>query len=177
MNEFTASNGVKLAEFGAYLDKAGKYSATLQEIHAARIEFYRHLCDEELGRWRYPPNPVYVVYPGWSAGEEQRFARVVNEHMGLSSVVYEHDRSERGDFEVGRAYFEAHPEPKPWHEAQPGEMWLLTTPDESDVPAVASSSENGHVILTAATHEAGGTQEFSTTSVYITAGRRIWPKS
>lgn len=61
--------------------------------------------------------------------------------------------------------------------AMPGEIWLLDTFDENEVPSITSSSDNGYVILTAATHDAGGTQEFSLSSPYITAARRIWPVS
>lgn len=69
----------------------------------------------------------------------------------------------------------AHPEPKPWHRALPGESWVLVYLNE-EVPAVASSGESGHIIFTASTNEGGGTEEFVTYSKHITAGRRIFPE-
>lgn len=180
MNEFTASNGARFEEHpngtvtltGGILDPRIELSPGM--VFGLR-EFFHHKRDEELGRWRYPPNPVYVVYPGWSAGEEQRFARVVNEHMGLSSVVYEHDRSERGDSDIARAFFNAHPEErKPWEDAKPGEVWELTLDDHSE-----------HTVFIHTDRTTGGRDGLSAGGGYfdiddgagITAGRRIWPES
>lgn len=65
-----------------------------------------------------------------------------------------------------REFFAAHPEPKPWHEAKPGEVWELT--------------HDGNL---GAWHVNGGGKEFFAPGALldidnedITAGRRIWPE-
>jgi hypothetical protein len=58
---------------------------------------------------------------------------VVNEKTGAraewaSGIVSARDTddSQDGRFHAARAYFAAHPQPKPWHAAKPGEVWELT---------------------------------------------------
>lgn len=179
MNEYTASNGLTVEVTDDDRVHFGGTRVTSPiwfgggELLALR-EFFQHERDVELGRWRWPASPEWVVYP------DENGVIVLNETdpsagTGQTRSTVERYPTSYG-VEAARAYFEAHPERKAWHDAKPGETWLLTTPDETDVPAIASSSENGYVILTAATHDAGGTQEFSLTSVYITEARRIWPE-
>ena len=110
-------------------------------------------------------------------------------------VIFRHDDGERGFSvapyqsnmpswarelqEVAREYFDAHPEPKPWHDAKPGEVWVLrihTGPTFDHAPAVVSSSANGNAIFTAATYDAGGTEEIALTAPQITYATRIWPE-
>lgn len=191
MDKYEASNGVTI-EFkedpegkryllGTVRRTCGELSGTLthatgsEEGVAALREFFRAEEDERLGRWRWPENPDYVVYPDGTS------RRVVRESDGSSLAVSLHDREVMTtylDSYVGaaRAYDDFHPEPKPWHDAKPGEVWLLTYVGEAGVPSVTSSSESGHVVFTAATEEANGTHEFSLLTDYITAGRRIYPE-
>src|SRR5690606_1284379 len=82
-------------------------------------EFFQHVRDEELGRWRWPKDPDYVVYP-----TEDGFL-VVRESVGLSEFrngLYVHDM----EGEAARDYREAHPERKPWEDAMHGEAWVIT---------------------------------------------------
>ena len=172
---FTASNGLTVQTDNDYdLCVEGDWVASAEGVEALR-EFFQHEKDEQLGRWRWPENPDYVVYPDGTS------RRVVNESNGASLSVSVHDRKVMEtylDSYVGaaRAYDEAHPEPKPWHDAKPGEMWVLTYGGE-EVPAVVSSSESGHFLFTAATNDGGGTEELAVTSPSVTAARRIWPEA
>lgn len=83
-------------------------------------EFFQAKRDAELGRWRWPENPDYVVYP---RGEDR--VRVILESTG------DFADSSRGTVivspfkDAARAYFDAHPESKPWHDAEQGEFWAV----------------------------------------------------
>lgn len=186
MNDFTASNGMRIDASNptgvVILDDDGDntlrgYEALDRNDMQALREFFQAEADKRLGRWRYAKEPDYVVYL------EDEYAVVVSE----SDPSRHPDRVHRryledpvgslgwGEF-AARAYFDAHPEPKPWRDAAAGEVWLLTIDREADVPSVASSSEGGHVVFTAATGGAGGTEEIAPESNYITAGCRIFPE-
>jgi hypothetical protein len=129
--------------------------------------------DADLGRWRDPFEPHYVVYSE-DGGDA---ARVLDERDGVTVVANRRvESTDTGYYGAAFRFFEAHPERKPWQDAKPGEVWELTTRDEESVPAMSSSSDSGVVIFTAATHDAGGTEEIVSYSDYITAGRRIWPE-
>lgn len=101
---------------------------SVKETQAAR-EFFQHERDEELGRWRWPENPDYVVYPVIQSAHEMAFGQnlsvmVFHEPTGvLKGYCREEDQG--GDLTreypgAARAYFKAHPERKarPWSEAR-----------------------------------------------------------
>lgn len=107
----------------------GRYGYIGAERVADAEEYFQARRDAELGRWRSPRHPDYVVY---LIGYE---ALVIGEHVGLSQ------RFERGMVDasssrvteqVAAAYFEAHPEPKPWHSASKDDFWLVTHMDASE---------------------------------------------
>lgn len=156
MSEFTASNGVRivLTNSGAMFHSPGdSWPNPLPhtvfanaDVAAALREFYQAERDEELGRWRYPDDRDYVVYPVGS-GE---VVHVLNEKAGVSG---QYERAEvnkvfGGEFletadpvysRAARDYFDAHPVRKPWEDAKDGEVWMLTGaahPDE-EVPYIA----------------------------------------
>lgn len=115
---FTASNGVELTDHGHI---PVPWNHTEDQIHAARIEFYRHLEDQRLGRWRDPEEPDYVVY----SRNEKRVV-VVDERTGSQGTFVRSEFPGLGaGADVARRYFRRHPEPKPWHDAKPGEVWVL----------------------------------------------------
>jgi len=89
-------------------------------------EFFQHERDAELGRWRYPEDTNYVVYGGYSPGEQKRFVRVLNEELGTVSVIYEGKDERSRPHQIAFAYFEAHPERRPWEDAKVGEIWAIT---------------------------------------------------
>lgn len=167
---FKASNGVELDEYGEWV--CGNMHSTEEEENAARIEFYQHLRDKELGRWRWPENPDYVVYKA-PAGErvpDARHVTVSNESNGEAAWLFEvGSGGVSGGVswarDAARAYFAAHPEPKPWHDAKPGEVWVITY--GGDEHAVIS---DGSYFL----WEAGSEQPIDDSR--ITDGRRIYPE-
>lgn len=135
MNTFTASNGILIKDQEAGLTvvcSGGRedHVLTPSESNALR-EFFRAEEDERLGRWRWPEDPDYVVTTSdqFRAGEREGWAIFTHEPTGLSCSAA---RSARGGLrvdqrfpEVADAFFAAHPEPKPWHKAEPGQVWLV----------------------------------------------------
>jgi len=131
MSEFRASNGIRV-----WIDERGNIRTTLnrfpslREDFAARTqalrEFFQHERDEQLGRWRWPEHPEYVV---WPVAPGSPAVLVLNEGAG-PTITCRRDEwlpSGQGHLGAARAYFDAHPEPKPWHNAKPGEVWVVTT--------------------------------------------------
>ncbi|WP_053386003.1 hypothetical protein [Leucobacter japonicus] len=128
-DKFVASNGIRVkrtihgsVEFGMGGNVQAKSAMALRE-------FFQHERDQELGRWRWPENPDYVVYP---TGEDSACA--VDERSRDSSVqtrdlvrLREQLEGMSGGVHGALvAFFAAHPEPKPWHDAKPGEVWEFT---------------------------------------------------
>ena len=60
MNEFTASNGVKIRPEEGYGAVVSNLTLINEEMDALR-EFFQAESDERAGRWRYPDEPQYVV--------------------------------------------------------------------------------------------------------------------
>lgn len=173
MNTFEASNGivVRSSDTGVYMDKveAGTrlYPA---EAHALR-EFFQRERDEELGRWRWPEHPEYVVYAGRSP------ILILNELTGDTLRA----RPEDGHTDTGHgtiynaaaAYFEAHPERKPWEGAKPGEVWAVTYDGTEGV--FIHAGHNG-----GAWYGQGDMRvclDHPLSDPNITDARRIWPES
>lgn len=135
-------------------------------------EFFQAKRDEELGRWRWPENPDFVVKHdplgvriAHVLHEPSFAARVVHpdeEVVGLSSA---RDKEFMG---AARAYFEAHPERKPWEEAAEDEIWALTF---DTAPKESVWVWNGREWVIAGDFHIPLAPGFR-----ITAGRRIWPE-
>lgn len=173
--KFTASNGleIEITEIGGIFAKSGygHIQAGPGGTKALR-EFFQHERDRELGRWRDPVNPNLVMYlMPKDENSADRAVRVMDETIGYEYVYGENNRTWWEDSE-GRAaaerYFEAHPESKPWDEAEPGEVWELTDAegreqlwvwDEIDGWRSVHSDKVSHLVGREAT-----------------AGRRIWPQ-
>jgi len=172
MGEFKASNGIR-RDFMEDLEEGLGYS--FAEIDAL-AEFFQHKRDEELGRWRWPENPGYVVYrsPEADYGAD-RAVYVFNERSGEGRWCWEASNTSKSDALVlaAGAYFKAHPEPepKPWHDAKPGEVWVLTVGGEQ-FPCTVEATGPDFVPLA---HALWAT--LARGSERITAGRRIWPES
>lgn len=131
--------------------------------------FFQAERDEQLGRWRDPENPDWVVYPlPQQDDRDGRCVRVVCEREALYRTFWEHEvavrRGETKYGEVARNYFAAHPEPRPWHDAETGEGWLLTIEGEERLAVV---DDEGEFVTATRSFEAGDD--------LISAGRRIWP--
>ena len=173
---FIASNGIEIviSEAGSlYATDGGNASASAgpKEVEAIR-EYFQRERDLELGRWRDSVNPNLVMYlMPKDENSADRAIRVMDETTGYEYVYEENNRTWWEDSE-GRAaaerYFEAHPKPKPWDEAEPGEVWELTDAggvkrlwvwDEIDGWRSLHSDKVSHLVGREAT-----------------AVRRIWPE-
>lgn len=122
---------------GAGVTRASRSAHIDAEMVPTLREFFQDERDEELGRWRWPENPEWIVYPrrpGFAPLGDADLL-VINEVHGASMeyVAADDDGTEyvgvdEAAAKAGRAYFEAHPEPKPWEDAKAGEIWVLTFP-------------------------------------------------
>lgn len=200
MSEFTASNGITVANHGGNWDRTtihfegellGLPPATAyrrdmtfndRDFEALR-EFFQKENDDRFDRWRWPANPEYVVY-AWTAdaAREARGVTVLSESIPRGYTVWEdnvdtlYGTSENEEAramarKAARAYFDAHPEPKPWHDAKPGDVWILSHDGGDEYPfGVGDGAYAGDFVY------AGGESYFRITDPKITAGRRIWPE-
>lgn len=183
MSEFTASNGIKLRQSingGLNIENATEGWTTICgiDVVTALREFFQKENDDRFDRWRWPANPEYVVY-AWTA-DPARTARgvtVLSESIPHGYTVWEdnidtlYGTSENEEAralarKAARAWFDAHPEPKPWHDAECGEVWRLTI----DGVEYAATREYGPGFRLSNSNEIFPRDE------RITAGRRIWPE-
>lgn len=173
MNEYTASNDymVRVRATGTELAVEGGFGIlhVSKERTQALREFFRAEEDERLGRFRHGE---YVVYPD---GEDQlgnRHVVTVWEKNGRRDSIYEDNIPNTVYGASARAYFDAHPEPKPWHNAKPGEVWVLTVDGAESAFYPSKSLDRAFTPVTPGT----GRTAVSMDSFEITAGRRIYPE-
>lgn len=130
---FTASNGRKVRDsdhFETGVRVSGVIWAELSnEQTQALREYFLAERDKELGRWRDPEAPNNVVIPD----KERPNRVVVSREDKVSYEIWWRDQVEPGKpfqgmrgYNSAKRYFEAHPEKKPWHDAEPGEWWEIT---------------------------------------------------
>ena len=165
MNLYTASNGVGLT---ITRDRTVRWRPGIPAnlVSSALREYFQAERDEELGRWRDHKNLDMVCYP-------------VAYDLDAVLVMYEGDMTRyyatRTDWErirphyvsetAGR-YFAAHPEPKPWDDAEEGDIWVLTRYGAEE-PFFVTGGEFTSTDLAVAT---------DLDDPRITDGRRIWPE-
>lgn len=140
-----------------------------RDVVADLREFFLHERDQELGRWRWPDDPRYLVY---KVDEDQ--VRVTFEPSGISIVARLSDLSEAQSVEftgAAKAYAAAHPEPRSWHDAADGQLWLIRFSDFPDVD-VSALVKGGLFLYNDHCHEGVAPLYDST----IVAARRIWPE-
>jgi len=147
LNDFTASNGIRVWIEGDVLhaDHPADYfnPQTDGSIQALR-EFFRAEDDERLGRWRWPEDPEYVVYPGTFSMRE---AQVVSEEKGCWGQWSEAEARREAPRDrlaaAAVAYFDAHPEPKPrpWASAD-----VITWRDGAYLPQIAQRDRGSHAL-------------------------------
>ena len=119
-------------------------------LQAGRVyslrEYFLSERDTELGVWRWVSSTGkhYLVR---KLGYGDQFRVVSEEHMEQLDWRPEeynmetHQASEM--VKAIRAYLDAHPEPKPWHDAKPGEVWLFKgSTDPGPLPFVFSPTDN-----------------------------------
>lgn len=185
MDKYTASNGATIttSDYGSFktaIIKTVDNEVNLAGVHVDALrEFFRAEEDERLGRWRWPENPDYVVYPNATEDHLRAFGEgldcvVLRESDGgMKGYVRREDDRARTAITwtyAARAYFDAHPESKPWHGAKPGEAWKLTANGDTG-PFVTMLTPSGAVHFIA-----GNGTEFIAEASDITDGRRIWPE-
>ncbi|MCJ1709284.1 hypothetical protein [Microbacterium sp. VKM Ac-2923] len=96
------------------------------QAELALSELFRAETDKNLGRWRWPTDPDYVVY-----AFGLRDVKVLRESTGASrSFTTDELTVPSAMRDAARAYFDAHPEknldaPKPWHKATLGDVWVM----------------------------------------------------
>ena len=151
------------------LEEGGSSTAHLidDQVGALR-EFFLAERDQELGRWRSNIHPDVVAYP-LSEDLVRVFTEVTGNALGVSRG--ERDSwSEPGEQvemlnSVGDEYFAAHPAPKPWHDAKPGEVWVLEMDGEERAFMLDSVDHFDHY-----------GSYYEKDDPRITEGRRIWPE-
>ena len=117
---FTASNGWNMDESGQLCDSEWGVIDP-RDVEDIR-QFFQELRDHELGRWRDPENPDYVVYPvGDDVVDVLRESSVspVTPGPGRQASVtredvegWDRDHSQ-SFYAAAHRYFEAHPQHKP----------------------------------------------------------------
>lgn len=137
-----------------------------ERTQQALREFFQHERDQELGRWRWPENPDVVV----QADKGGEHAWVMNErNQQINGWMWRVDLDRvTAHAQVGaaaRAYFAARPMPKPWHDAKPGEVWVLDT-------------QHGELALQVLSDGSFDNPDFyyEKDDPNIKSGRRIWPE-
>lgn len=173
MDKVEASNEVTVERFSESLNvKRGSVESWLEPwaVNALR-EFFQAERDHELGRWRWPENPDYVVYPLQRIGLD--VVKVVHEFDGYQ--VSFKSRTEAEHFpgsipgHAAVAYFDAHNVRKLWYDAKPGEVWVVTEGDISETYA--------YLVDDGQFYDSARDYALDFTDPAITAARRIWPES
>ncbi|WP_144834057.1 hypothetical protein [Microbacterium sp. BH-3-3-3] len=187
MKYFTASNGIEvgitpdgfsqlnLNPKGNRIVFGSSVSSFSPDTTAALREFFQAEADERLGRWRWPQNPQWVLYP-----DEDGDVVAMDESTGQSTSLLTRLTVSRFPNAEGcpaaRAYFDAHPEPKPWQQAEAGELWELTVEGVTRTYAsIASTGQNDVYIRFFPTHEVNAVT-LGTKAPVISAGHRIFPE-
>jgi len=191
--EFTASNGyvvrydptAGLGRLTVHFPSGhnvldGHDYCTNDELAALR-EFFQHERDEELGRWRWPENPDIIVVLKQAKSIPRRVVMVMQESTCI--VVWRDEAQESGSGRAeldaaARAYFAAHPEPKPWTNPKPGELWELTVGGITDEYVAVKCREgvNGIRTMFLPTKNLGAIK-LGPEATLITDGRRIYPEA
>lgn len=171
---FVARNGmhVRQAENGGIeVGKPGYLDYTPPAATFALEEYFQAKHDEELGRWRWPVELDYVVYPF----PDGTGCTVLSERTGVSKTYVSRSAIEGSTSYLApaaAAYFEAHPERKPWHDAKPGEVWVIRTSNVGDERAVQVTPDRTFQYNDAIQFP----EAFPLTYDAIESARRIWPE-
>lgn len=158
---------------GHPLQADDRYGFTLRSMIADALrEFFAHERDVELGRWRSKKHPAWTAVLA-------AHVDMVNFRHDNGVQAFEVDNRERRYSQwsielqdVAAEYFAAHPEPKPWHDAKPGEVWVVSAYEEPIAMTVFESDFGG---LLFRQNDREGTTWAIDTPV-ITSARRIFPE-
>lgn len=184
MAEFTASNGMPVERDHNNDVLIGRGTETMSVFMAdgtalALREFFQHERDNSLGRWRWPENPDYVVYPShlWQHPANLNQVYVTNETNGQGHRAHREDTDRLFGFfsEAARAYFDAHPERKPWDDAKDGEVWMLRGDDHPDEARAYIVVEGRFFSVPPKRPVDPGWKPAAFASTF-TSGERFWPE-
>ena len=90
-------------------------------------------------------------------------------HDGLMYGAHERDNPWTGTHhEIADRFFAAHPEPKPWHDAKPGEVWVIVTENVAKEVAVQRTPNGLWQFCDGVVRD---------DELPIFSARRIWPVS
>lgn len=173
MDKFTARNDATVEQFSKSLDVQTRGASIWLEPWAvdALREFFQAERDEELGRWRWPKNPDYVIYP-----DEDGDVVVLGERDGRYGILQTRATLDRypSSFgaEAARAYFDAHPTRKPWEDAKPGEVWVIDEANR-ETTAARACMVNDRVQFEPVNNI---THRVDVDDSSIINARRIWPE-
>lgn len=139
-----------------------------REVSALR-EFFQHERDEALGRWRWPEHPHFIVHPG-----DRGYVSAIDESTGAWATA---SRAE-GYINTGHgtiwnaiaAYFEAHPEQKPWMDARLGDVWVISVEGEENIVVHAVAALFGAVEF-----KTVGGRKVNMNNSTFTGFRKLWP--
>lgn len=182
MTGFTASNAISVTTEAhaaglvriTFRPDSGRMPGTVITLSIAEskalVEALDHEKDDALGRWRWPENPDYIVYRRQNGSvivfEESSptaaitFWRNVN-HAEVTSGAY---------MDAARAYFESHPERKPWQDAKAGDIWAVVQPDHTVERAYRVDQNLNFIDLL----DGGGL--YGNDVNCIMTARKVWPE-
>jgi hypothetical protein len=150
MDKFKARSGREVvgAEDGSLMFAKAIGYLSKEAVFDAE-EYFQAKRDAKLGRWRWPLNPDWVAVEG-DLTFEGRTVVVVNERTLDRFWGNERVRACAPDadaaHQAARAYFDAHPAPKPWHDAAEGEFWAVVHSDDFDVCRVVKGRFEGAMV-------------------------------
>jgi hypothetical protein len=170
MSDFLASNGIQVLVAGPRLQIGAATLLSPLEVIAAR-EFFRAEEDKRLGRWRYPEDPDFIVYPNIVRNGEAAITVIYEPGGGCTEWTRDVAADGAGSppRDAALAYFAAHPEQRPWDDAKPGEVWAFTL-DCLDGEYAASLHAKGEW-----TWADGGPVNVAAGT--LVGARRIWPEA
>lgn len=176
MNEYTASNGMTLHVRGNMISTSPSGLGLLNltsDLTAALREFFRAEEGERRGVWRSTKDATWtavrrntVVY-FQNEDHERSFHVVVGNQASMKAWSRDLQR-------IAHEYFAAHPEPKPWHNAKPGEVWDVDLPAGGNrYVTVESDRFADHTVVFRDPHSVG---EVELVDEYIIDARRVYPE-
>lgn len=138
-------------------------------------EYFQYEHDTRLGRWRYTDSLVVYPVENHQPCNISRAVQVLDERDGKTYERYEgrvpgEDTTPEAT-EAAQAYFEAHPVPKPWHDAENGQLWLLRFED-SPARDVSTLVKEGRFVYNDRCCEGVAALD----DPEIISGKRIWPE-
>lgn len=138
------------------------------ESQTSLEEYFQFTRDAAFGRWRWPANDAFLVYP--NRGPEGSVL-VIDETTGDRSWVGRAETfgsSSDPLLQAARAYYASTADPsKPWRNAKPGEIWAVTIRGREIAGKVDGDME---------IRDEDEGDWLHLASIEITAGRRLWPE-